>query len=83
MPTNYEKAQDALKRLKDAVISEIEGSDEGLTNAELVARLGLASDYEGKNRNYLSWSTLGLLLAEGRVRYAGTGRSKRYSVKKV
>lgn len=81
MPDHYSKAQSALKALKDAVLSEIDDSPKGLTNAEIVKRLGLASEYEGKNRNYLSWSMLGLLLNEGKVRYHGSGRGKRYVTK--
>jgi hypothetical protein len=75
---NYTKAQNALAALKEAILAEVNGSAKGLTNADIVKRLGLESDYEGKNRNYLSWSILGLLLAEGQVRYEGAGQGKRY-----
>jgi hypothetical protein len=75
---NRTKAQSALNDLKEAVLAEIGSSEHGLTNAELVKRLELESEYEGKNRNYLSWSILGLLLAERRVRYRGAGLRKRY-----
>ena len=75
---NHSKAQVALSSLKSAVLAEIDESQSGLTNAEVVKRLGLDSDYEGKNRNYLSWSVLGLLLAEKKLRYRGTGVRKRY-----
>lgn len=67
-----------MTELKAAVVAEIDGSEQGLTNAAIVKSLGLESDYEGKNRNYLSWSILGLLLSEKRVRYRGTGQGKRY-----
>jgi hypothetical protein len=79
MPTrNRERAQAALAELRAAVLSEIDSSERGLTNATLVKALGLESDYEGKNRNYLSWSILGLLLSEGKVRYRGQGQGKTY-----
>jgi len=77
-PRNLAKAQKALNDLKEALLAEIDASERGLTNAELVRRLDLGSEYEGKNRNYLSWSILGLLLAERQVRYRGIGQSKRY-----
>jgi hypothetical protein len=75
---NCEKAQAALAELKTAVLAEIDSSEHGLTNAELVKSLGLESEYEGKNRNYLSWSILGLLLSEKKVRYRGQGQGKTY-----
>jgi hypothetical protein len=75
---NRGKAQSALKDLKEAVLPEIDSSEHGLTNAELVKRIELASDYEGKNKNYLSWSILGLLLAERGVRYRGASQRNRY-----
>lgn len=78
MSDNHSKAQIALNSLKSAVLAEIDESPRGLTNADIVKRLGLDSDYEGKNRNYLSWSVLGLLLAERKLRHRGTGQQKRY-----
>jgi hypothetical protein len=75
---NYAKAQAALADLKVSVLAEITSSEHGLTNAEIVKSLGLQSDYEGRNRNYLTWSILGLLLSEGKVRYRGSGQGKRY-----
>jgi uncharacterized protein len=75
---NFARAQAALAELKAAVLAEIDSSEQGLTNAAIVKSLGLESEYEGKNRNYLSWSILGLLLSEKKVRYRGTGQGKRY-----
>ncbi len=75
---NHDRAQAALVELKAAVLAEIDSSEHGLTHAALVKSLGLESDYEGKNRNYLSWSLLGLLLSEKKVRYRGQGQGKTY-----
>jgi uncharacterized protein len=75
---NRMRAQAALADLKAAVLAEIDSSERGLTNAALVKSLGLESDYEGKNRNYLSWSILGMLLSGKKVHYRGTGHQKRY-----
>lgn len=75
---NYERAQKALATLKAAMLAEIEGSERALSNAELLKRLGLGSDFEGKNQNYLSWSLLGLLVGERRVKYRGSGQRRRY-----
>ena len=75
---NHDRAQAALVELKAAVVAEIDSSEHGLTHAALVKSLGLESDYEGKNRNYLSWSLLGLLLSEKKVRHRGQGQGKTY-----
>lgn len=61
-----------------AILAEINSSDHGLTNAAIVKSLGLESEYEGRNRNYLSWAILGQLLSEKKLRYVGKGRQKRY-----
>ena len=45
MPDNHAKAQGALAVLKEAVLAELESSANGLTNADIVKRLGLESDY--------------------------------------
>jgi len=39
----------------------------GLRNAEIAEILEIHSDYLGEQKDYLSWSVLGLLLNEGKV----------------
>ena len=54
--------------LKDAIVDELRQNPEGLRNADLVQRLGLSShDPKGGNKDYLTYSLLGLLISEGRV----------------
>lgn len=60
-------AQQGLNLIKDAILAELRSDADGLGNADLAERLGLRSDIRGKQRNYLSYSVLGLLLAEGRI----------------
>jgi hypothetical protein len=76
---NRAKAQNGLTLLKEAILRELESGP--LSNADLVHRLDMASDFEGKNRNYLSWSILGLLVGEGRVGYEGTRHERVYFLK--
>ena len=58
--------------LKDAVEKMIDANPPGLTNSEVADVLGLRSDYRGRQKDYLSYSLLGLLLREGRlVRHEG------------
>jgi hypothetical protein len=42
-----------------------------MTNAQLAGKLDLRSDYQGGNKDYLTWSVLGLLLNGGKVRREG------------
>lgn len=76
--TNRERAKAALDQLKATILDELRANPAGLANADLVERLGLESDFEGQNRNYLSWSILGILVGEKRVKYRGERQAKRY-----
>jgi hypothetical protein len=78
MVNNHDRAQVGLELIKEAILSELKAHAHGMTNAEIVHQLGLESDFEGQNRNYLSWSILGILIGEGKVRYTGEGQSKTY-----
>lgn len=62
-----EQAQLALAMLKNAVVKALTANPEGLTNATVASVLGLRSDHQGQQKDYLSYSILGLLLREGRV----------------
>ncbi len=62
-----EQAQLGLAMLKDAVEKLIDTNPDGITNSDAASLLGLRSDYRGRQKDYLSYSILGLLLREGRV----------------
>ena len=69
VPTGaVEKAQIALEHLKTAVFETTRSNKEGVTNYEIANSLGLQSDYGGGSKNYLSYSVLGILMREGKVR---------------
>lgn len=76
--SSREKAQEGLKLIKSAMLSAIKSSEKGLKNQELAKALGLESNMRGKHENYLTWSILGLLEAEGKVEQ---GEKKRWQVK--
>ena len=63
-----QKAQKALTDLKAAVYEFVKDNN-GLYHAQIVKALGLESDFEGKQKNYLSWSIIGILVNEGAIRY--------------
>ena len=72
-----EQAQMALAMLKDAVEKLIATNPDGIRNSDVAGFLGLRSDYLGTQKNYLSYSVIGLLLREGRV-VRREGRPPRY-----
>ena len=63
-----EQAQLGLAMLKRAVTTLIDANPRGITNSEAASVLGLRSDYRGRQKDYLSYSVLGLLLREGKVK---------------
>lgn len=67
--TPEEQAQHGLKLIKQAIVRLVSQCEEGLANSDIARKLGLQSSFEGQQKNYLSWSILGLLIAEGTIRY--------------
>ena len=69
VPTGVrDKAQLGLRMLKEAVLELAQANPAGLVNSEIVRCLGLQSDYGGGSKDYLSWSILGLLMREGKMK---------------
>ena len=69
-----EKAQLGLSLLKDAVLELAKANARGVTNSDVCHSLGLHSNYAGGSKDYLSWSVLGLLMQEGRLRRVNIAR---------
>ena len=69
--TPHEKAQRGLSLLKEAILEILGNHPEGLQNAQIADLLGIRSDYKGANKDYLSWSVLGLLFNSGQVERQG------------
>lgn len=67
----HEKAQQGLELLKEAILGILAQKSDGLRNAEVAEILEIRSDYQGEQKDYLSWSVLGLLLNEGKVARKG------------
>jgi uncharacterized protein len=63
-----EKAQIAVGLLKDSVFELALANESGITNSDAVHALGLHSDYAGGSKDYLTWSILGLLMREGKIK---------------
>lgn len=73
----YEKAQIGLVFLKDAISEFIEANPAGIKNSEFVKYLNLHSDNNGKQKDYLTYSILGILMRENKIEKDKTGRYKR------
>ena len=78
--TPLEKSRAGLYLLKEAIVDYLVQHPEGLTNIDITRGLELESDFEGGQKNYLSWSILGILLAEKVVRYEKHGKTRHYFV---
>ena len=64
---SVERAQLGLQLLKTAILELAKANPIGITNSDAASLLGLRSDYRGKQKDYLSYSVLGLLMREGKV----------------
>jgi hypothetical protein len=72
-----ERAQLGLQFLKTAIFDLARANPTGITNSDVASALGLRSDYRGRQKDYLSYSVLGLLLRDGRIeRDSGAKRHK-------
>lgn len=64
----YERAQMGLELLKSAVMEFAKANPEGISNSDAAKYLGLQSDYGGGSKDYLSYSLIGLLMKDGKLR---------------
>jgi hypothetical protein len=74
------KAAMGLALIKEAILDYLHNHPNGLRNAEIARNLTLESDHEGKQKDYLTYSILGILLKERRVRKIRTGSRALYSL---
>jgi hypothetical protein len=58
----HQKSQQGLELLYESITELLKVNPNGLTNTEIAKELGLESDQNGKNKNYLSYSLLGNLM---------------------
>ena len=79
--TPYDQAQAGLSQLKQAILEHLAAHPEGCRNVEVAEALGIRSDFEGDQKDYLSWSILGLLVGEDKVHYEVVGKQRRYFVR--
>jgi hypothetical protein len=64
---SIEKAVRGLTLLKESILELLRDHPEGLRNTDIARTLTLESDHQGNQRDYLTYSILGLLLKEGKI----------------
>jgi hypothetical protein len=62
-----ERATAARAELEKAILDYLAARPEGAINNEVARDLGLESDFAGRQKNYLSYSLLGGLMAQGLI----------------
>ncbi len=60
-------AEEGLHQIEDAILELLQHNPQGLGNAQIADMLNLHSSVRGGRRNYLTYSILGGLLADGRI----------------
>ncbi len=61
------EAQDGLKKIEDAILKLLDQNPGGLRNSEIADLLHLRSDFLGRQKDWLTYSVLGGLIAKGKV----------------
>jgi hypothetical protein len=64
----YEKTQFGISFLKDAILEFIEANPNGIKNSDCAQYLNLHSDNNGKQKDYLTYSILGILMRENKIK---------------
>lgn len=64
---SVERAQLGLELLKTSILELVTANPDGILNSDAASLLGLRSDYRGKQKDYLSYSIIGLLMREGKL----------------
>ena len=77
-----EKAQIGLSLLKDSLEEFTKANPDGITNSDAAHYLGLQSDNNGKQQDYLTYSLLGILLKERRIKSMKVGNRRKYKYAK-
>lgn len=75
-----EKAAKARADLEDAILEYLKLRPEGAINNQIARDLGLESDFAGRQKNYLTYSLLGGLMARGLVKREDEGGKKPFKV---
>lgn len=75
--------QEGLNILKKSVLELLKNSPKGKTNTEIAKELNLLSDFQGRQKNYLTYSLLGLLLSENKIITEKEGKKRLFYLNKT
>ena len=75
-----EKAARARAELEEAILEYLRQRPEGAINNQIARDLGLESDFDGRQKNYLSYSVLGGLIKRGLVIREEVGGKKPFKL---
>lgn len=74
------EAESTYLALESVVFRYIKGKTEGAYNSEIAKELGLESAFEGRQKNYLTYSIVGSLINKGKVVSVQDGRRRKFRV---
>ena len=63
----YTMAQAGLQQIEEAILRLLAANPQGLRNAQIADLLGLHSDFRGNQKDYLTYSVLGGLIAKEKI----------------
>lgn len=75
-----ERAKAARAELEGSILDYLRTHPEGAINNQIARDLGLESDFAGRQKNYLSYSLLGGLMKQGRVKREQIGNKKLFKL---
>ena len=75
-----ERAKTARAELEHAILDYLRERPDGAINNQIARDLGLESDFQGRQRNYLSYSVLGGLMEKGLVTRETVGTKKPFKL---
>jgi len=75
-----EKAAKARAELENAILEYLKARPEGAINNQIARDLGLESDFAGRQKNYLTYSLLGGMMARGLVKRENIGGKKPFKL---
>ena len=67
LETDREQAKQGLLQIERSIISLLDRNSNGLRNAEIAEALDLRSDFNGRQKDYLTYSVLGGLIRRNLV----------------
>lgn len=79
----YEESQKGLTLIERAIEKLLMIESEGLSNSEIAHSLGLESNHQGKQINYLTYSVLGIMMEKGFVKKIKNGNKTLYKINKI